>query len=305
MKTIKIKSPAKINIGLKVVGKRADGYHDIETIFQMIDLCDDIVLTESAGAITLHSDNKDIPTDEKNLAYRAAKLLRDRTGVDKGVRIEIGKHIPISAGLGGGSSNAAAALLGLNYIWDLGLSKDELLPTAKSIGADVPLFLSCPRAMGTGRGDELQTLPVKSKFYVILLNPRLHISTEWVYRNLKLELTKNKNDIRIIKFMFERDEIEKAASLMFNDLESVVTEKYSVIADMKEALLSAGAAGSSMSGSGSTVFGIFKDYPSAEKAVESLKLVPAVSKQGNEKWTLFLAENITGLHEVYPREVIV
>jgi 4-diphosphocytidyl-2-C-methyl-D-erythritol kinase len=296
MKTIKIKSPAKINIGLKVVGKRADGYHDIETIFQIIDLCDDIVLTESAGAITLFSDSRDIPIDERNLAYRAAKLLRERTGIDKGVRIEIYKHIPISAGLGGGSSNAAVTLLGLNYIWDLGLSRDELLPIAKTIGADVPLFLSYPRAMGTGKGDELQTMPVKSKFYVILLNPQLHISTEWVYRNLKLELTKNKNDIRIIKFMLERDEIEKAASLMFNDLESAVTEKYSVISDMKEALRLAGAAGSLMSGSGSTVFGIFKDYPSAIRAADGLK---------DEKWSIFLAENITSLHEVYPREVIV
>lgn len=296
MKTIKIKSPAKINIGLKVVGKRADGYHDIETIFQMLDLCDDIVLTESGGAITLFSDNRDIPIDERNLAYKAAKLLKDRRGIDKGVRIEVYKRIPVSAGLGGGSSNAAAALLGLNYIWDLGLSKDALLPMAKTIGADVPFFLSYPRALGTGRGDELQTMSGKSKFYVILLNPQLHISTEWVYRNLKMELTKNKNDIKIIKFMLERDEIEKAASLMFNDLESVVTAKYGIITVMKEALLSAGAAGASMSGSGSTMFGIFKDYPSAKKACESLK---------SEKWTLFLAENITGLHEVYPKEVIV
>ncbi len=296
MKIIKIKSPAKINIGLKVAGKRADGYHDIETIFQMLDLCDDIVLTESADAITLHSNSRDIPTDERNLAYKAAKLLRERTEVDKGVKIEICKHIPIAAGLGGGSSNAAAALLGLNYIWDLGLSRDDLLPMAKTIGADVPFFLSAPRAMGIGRGDELQTLPIKSKFYVILLNPGLHISTQWVYKNLKLELTKNKNDIKIIKFMLEKDEIEKTAGFMFNDLESVVTEEYGVINDMKYALLSEGAAGSLMSGSGSTVFGIFKDYNLAKRAGESLK---------SEKWTLFLAESITGLHEVYPREVIV
>lgn len=293
VKTIKIKSPAKINLGLKVVGKRSDGYHNIETIFQMVSLYDYITLTESESGITLYSNNKDIPLDEKNLAYKAAYLLRERTGVKKGVKIEIDKNIPISAGLGGGSSNAAVTLLGLNYIWELKLPKEELLSIARLLGADVPFFLSGVRALGTGRGDELQILPVANKFYVILLNPRLSISTEWVYKNLKLELTKERKNINIKKFISGKGGVE---DILSNDLESVVIEKYNVIGRMKELLLSAGASGSLMSGSGSTVFGIFKDYSSAKHAGEMLK---------REEWSLFLTEALTGLDKVYPGEVIV
>lgn len=294
MKAVRVKSPAKINLGLKVIKKRADEYHDIETIFQMINLYDVVILRESSDRITLCSDNNAIPLDERNLAYRAAQTLREKIGIKKGVKIEIYKHIPISAGLGGGSSNAAVTLVGLNYLWDLNLSLDDLLPLASSLGADVPFFLAGPTAMGTGRGDELQNLHLKSKFYVILINSGLTISTKWVYDNIELKLTKNGNDIKILKFMFEEDEIEKGAGLLFNDLESVVAERYSIINEMKEALLSAGALGASMSGSGSTVFGIFKDCHSAERAYENLK---------REKWTLFLTENLTS--RVYPEEVIV
>jgi len=296
MKTIKIKSPAKINLGLKIIGKRSDGYHNIETIFQMISLYDDITLTESGTGITLHSNNRDIPLNEKNLAYKAAYLLRERTGVKKGVKIEIDKNIPISAGLGGGSSNAAVTLLGLNYIWELRLSKEELLSIARLLGADVPFFLSGVRAFGTERGDELQILSVTSKFYVILLNPRISISTEWVYKNLKLELTKGRKNISMKEFISEKRDVEDLAVILFNDLESVVVEKYDVISRMKELLLSAGASGSLMSGSGSTVFGIFKDYSSAKQAGEMLK---------RDEWSLFLAESLTGLDNVYPGEVIV
>lgn len=294
MKAVRVKSPAKINLGLKVIKKRADEYHDIETIFQMINLYDVVILRESSDRITLCSDNNAIPLDERNLAYRAAQTLREKIGIKKGVKIEIYKHIPISAGLGGGSSNAAVTLVGLNYLWDLNLSPDDLLPLASSLGADVPFFLAGPTAMGKGRGDELQNLHLKSKFYVILINSGLTISTKWVYDNIELKLTKNGNDIKILKFMFEEDEIEKGAGLLFNDLESVVAERYSIINEMKEALLSAGALGASMSGSGSTVFGIFKDCHSAERAYENLK---------REKWTLFLTENLTS--RVYPEEVIV
>lgn len=296
MKIIKIKSPAKINLGLKVVGKRSDGYHNIETIFQMVSLYDYIKLSESDTGITLYSNNKDIPLNEKNLAYKAAHLLRERSGIKKGVKIEINKNIPISAGLGGGSSNAAAALLGLNYIWELKLPREELLPIAKQIGADVPFFLSGVRAFGTGRGDELQILPVASKFYVILLNPGLSISTEWVYKNLKLELTKDGKNINIKKFISKRGEIEDIRDILSNDLEPVVMEKYDVIGRLKELLLSAGAVGSLMSGSGSTVFGIFKDYSSAKRAGEILK---------REEWSLFLTETLNSLDDVYPGEVIV
>ena len=296
MKTIKIKSPAKINLGLKVIGKRSDGYHNIETIFQMVSLYDDITLTESDTGITLHSNNRDIPLNGKNLTYKAAYLLRERTGVKKGVKIEIDKNIPISAGLGGGSSNAAATLLGLNYIWELRLSKEDLLSIARLLGADVPFFLSGVRAFGTGRGDELQILSVTSKFYVILLNPGISMSTEWVYKNLKLELTKGRKNISIKKFISEKREVEDLAVILFNDLESVVIEKYEVIGRMKDVLLSAGAYGALMSGSGSTVFGIFKDYNLAKQVGEMLK---------RDEWSLFLAETLTSLDNVYPGEVIV
>ncbi|MBI5747681.1 MAG: 4-(cytidine 5'-diphospho)-2-C-methyl-D-erythritol kinase [Nitrospinae bacterium] len=296
MKTIKIKSPAKINLGLKVVGKRSDGYHNIETIFQMVSLYDDITLIESESGITLYSNNKNIPLNEKNLAYRAAYLLRERTGVKKGVKIEIDKNIPVSAGLGGGSSNAAVTLLGLNHIWELKLPKEELLSIARLLGADVPFFLSGVRALGTGRGDELQILPVADKFYVILLNLGFSISTEWVYKNLKLELTKERKNINIKKFISKKGAIGDIRDILSNDLESVVMEKYDVIGRMKELLLSAGAYGSLMSGSGSTVFGIFKDYSSAKQAGEMLK---------REEWSLFLTEALTGLDKIYPGEVIV
>src|SRR3989338_2282241 len=261
----------------------------------MVSLYDEITLTESDSRITLYSNNKDIPLDEKNLAYKAAYLLRERTGVKKGVKIEIDKNIPISAGLGGGSSNAAVTLLGLNYIWELRLSKEELLSIARLLGADVPFFLSGVRAFGTERGDELQILSVTSKFYVILLNPRISISTEWVYKNLKLELTKGRKNINMKKFISERSDIENIKDILFNDLESVVMEKYNIIVRMKDVLLSAGALGSLMSGSGSTVFGLFKDYSSAEQAGKMIK---------GEEWSLFLVETLTSLDK-YPWEVIV
>jgi len=295
MKSIKIKSPAKINLGLRVVGKRDDGYHDIETIFQMVSLYDDIKLTESEEEIILYTNNNTIPSDEKNLAYKAAQLLRKKKGIKRGVKIEIYKNIPVSAGLGGGSSNAAATLLGLNYLWDLKLSNVELSPLARHLGADVPFFLSGPRALGTERGDKLQILPVTNKFYVILLNPRLSISTEWVYKNLKLELTKSRKNINMKKFISERSDIENIKDILFNDLESVVMEKYNIIVRMKDVLLSAGALGSLMSGSGSTVFGLFKDYSSAEQAGKMIK---------GEEWSLFLVETLTSLDK-YPWEVIV
>lgn len=283
---MEIIAPAKINLFLNVIGKRNDGYHEVETILQRIDLADSIILKKIPHGIKIHCDNKDIPVDERNLAYQAANILLDYSKIisDRGVEIEIIKKIPVAAGLGGGSSDAAATLLGLNELWKLGLSQEVLIQLACKLGADVPFFLEEGSisgkgiALGKGRGDELIKLNPLSKIWVILGIPNIKVSTAWVYKNLKnLELKKEvlpdtfySNRCKMILSAVQKGDIKRISQLLYNTLEDVTITHYPIISQIKNNLLEVRAKGVLMSGSGPSVFGIFFDKQDVQEAYNNL-----------------------------------
>ncbi len=270
MKEVRIESPAKVNLFLEVLGKRENGYHNVETILETVDLCDDIILKETKEGIEIESDFPSLPLGRENLAYQAAFLLKKRLGIEKGIQITINKRIPKASGLGGGSSDGASVLLGLNRLWNLGLSYQELTGLAREIGADVPFFLRKGRALGKGRGDELQPLPQGQTLYFVLVSPDFEVSTEWVYENLK-NLTKDARSIRMILFALKSGKIERISDSLYNRLEEVVIPRHPLIGKIKERLLELGACGALMSGSGSSVFGLVEDGKRAKEIYDKIK----------------------------------
>jgi 4-diphosphocytidyl-2-C-methyl-D-erythritol kinase len=293
---LKFKSPAKINLGLKILGKRDDGYHELETLLQMVNLYDEIELETIGSGIEILCDVPGIPQDSSNLAHRAALKLQQKCPNPKqGVRIRLNKSIPAGAGLGGGSGNAACVLMGLNKLWDLKLTRLELLPLASELGSDVPFFLTSPCAIGRGRGEILEPVQHYEKFHVLLVSPGFPIATPWVYQNLKMKLTKDENNISILRKLVLNSEIEALGAGLFNDLEVVVIKRYAVIQSIKQALLALGAQGVLLSGSGSTVFAVFDRSERAESAFANYK---------KEDGELFLTETITGFSEFLPEEIL-
>lgn len=288
MKSISIKSPAKINLRLQVTGKRQDNYHNIYTLFQMIDLCDLITLTGREDGITIKS-NGNIPVGRSNLAHKAASTVFDKYGLPGGIEIEIDKHIPVAAGLGGGSSNAASTIMGINRLFSLNIPQEEMMEIGRKIGADVPFFLSgYTSAVGEGRGDILEKREITDDFYILLVNPGLEISTAWVYANLGL--TKSVDDCRISKFM-SKVSLKEIILGLRNDLENVVISRYPIIGDIKERLVELGALGSAMSGSGSTLFGIFQDSDS---------VMSAYNRWDIPNCQFFVAKPVRSRQDVYP-----
>lgn len=272
MPLMEISAPAKINLFLNVLGKRDDGYHNLETILQKIGLSDTIILKEIKSGIRISCLQEEIPTDEENLAYRAASLLLDYTQVKKGVEIEIIKRIPVAAGLGGGSSDAASSLKGLNRLWQLGLSEGVLSRLAAQLGADVPFFLTSGQAaLGRGRGDELVELKPLPQMWLVLAVPEIKVSTAWVYKNLEtFGLTKADLKGKIILSAIQRGELAGIGGGLFNSLEAVTIAHYPIIAQIKQELVNFGARGALMSGSGPSVFGIFPSQREAEMAINRL-----------------------------------
>jgi len=267
-----LKAPAKINWFLEVCGLREDGYHDIKSLIQKVTLYDILTFLPS-NELILKTDLL-IPS-EQNLVYKAVALLRRECGVDKGVEIHLKKNIPVSAGLGGGSSDAASTLLGLNEMWSLGLSVDELCLLAESLGADIPFFLHGPLAFVEGRGERITVLKASESIDILLVKPSVAVSTKWAYeafdQNSKLTNRVNKIDNinRLIHAITETG-INKETNF-FNDLESVIIKNFPVIAEIKALLLREGAIFSLMSGSGSTVFGVFDSKERAETASKVFK----------------------------------
>ncbi len=291
--TLQLKSPAKINLGLFILGKREDGYHELETLFQMVSLYDTLELTALPTGIELLCDHPGVPADATNLVVRAARLLlaKDAGGRTLGCRIHLKKQIPIGAGLGGGSGNAGLALRGLNQLWGLGLGTPQLMEIAAQLGSDVPFFLGAPAALGRGRGEHLTPLQPAKKFYVILLYPRVAVATSEVYKGLNLDLTKNQKNINILHQFFSKSDIASLGAHLHNDLEPVVFKRYPVVQKAKEALSSVNPDGVLVSGSGSTVFAIFGDSDRASQAFVRLQ-------EGD--WDLFLTETVTRLSEFLP-----
>lgn len=294
---LKFRTPAKINLGLYVLGKRPDGFHELETLFQMVSLYDEVELEPREEGVVLECEAPGIPTDGTNLVVRAARMLQESVprAAGKGCRIRLEKRIPAGAGLGGGSGNAALVLWGLNRLWDLGLERSALMEIAARLGSDIPFFLSAPQAIGRGRGEELTPLEPAEKFHVVILFPRVAIPTGEVYQRLKLELTTHPKTITILQKFFTQSDIAGLAAHLHNDLESIVLERYPVVRRAREALCAQNAEGVLLSGSGSALFGIFAGRAGAEQAYARL--------QAND-WDVFLTETVARFEEFLPGELL-
>ncbi|MGH7369553.1 MAG: 4-(cytidine 5'-diphospho)-2-C-methyl-D-erythritol kinase [Candidatus Methylomirabilaceae bacterium] len=255
MDQIAIPSPSKINLYLEVLGRRDDGYHEIRSIAVLTELCDTIVLTKRASGITVGATNPEVPTGPENLCHRAADLVLRHCGIRAGVGVRIEKQIPIAGGMGGGSSNAAATLWGLNLLYELGLPREALMRLGADLGSDVPLFFSRGAAFVSGRGEQVEELPVLRPRWLVIATPGMQISTASVYQRLRLPLTSEETGSRM-RALFQSGQEEAALSCCFNRLEDVVLAAFPAIVALKQRLSSGGARPVLVSGSGPTVFGL-------------------------------------------------
>lgn len=267
-----LKAPAKINLSLDVLHRRPDGYHEVDMVMTMIDLADRIALEErNDGDIRLWSNSGIIPLDEHNLAWRAAALLRERFGIRKGVTISIYKEIPVSAGLAGGSSDAAAVLKGLNHLWRLGASLEELMEIGQALGSDVPFCLLQGTARATGRGERLEPLPTMPSCWVVLAKPPIGISTADVYGQLDVsEIQERPNTAALIAALTAGD-FQGIVRHMGNVLEPVVFRRHPEVAALKDRMLRFAKQGVLMSGSGPTVYALLRQEAQARKLMRDLR----------------------------------
>ena len=283
---LEILAPAKINLYMGVLGKRACGYHDIVSVMQKIDLCDRLHLSLEGSEFALHCPASNLPEDSSNLVWKAAFAFFGHTGIKNTVRITLHKTIPVAAGLGGGSSDAAAALCGLNRLFDAGLSEDALLALGGGLGSDVPFFVAHHQtALATGTGVDLKPISGPQGYWLVLVNPGIAVSTRWVYENLLL--TSDDNPYKLSGYShdpeFVRSRLEAVfrgesdCPPLFNDLERVTTAAHPVILTIKKQLVDDGALVALMSGSGPTVFGVFLQFEQAKRARDHVrKLYPEV-----------------------------
>lgn len=266
MRTLTLRSPAKLNLFLKVLNKRPDGYHNLKTLFERITLSDEIrFVTTRTGKIRIFCNHPQVPRGPKNLVYRVAVLLKERYDIHAGVDIHIRKRIPVAAGLAGGSSNAATTLLALNRCWRLGLSRRELCRLGRQIGSDVPFFLHDVRwALGTGRGDVIQKLDLPIRLWHVLVVPKCEMLTSKVYGRLNLKLTKNSDNVNILLRSFKINNIKRAKQLLANDLETSILRIRPSLIEVKRRLEKLLAEGVCFSGSGPSVFGVTDSRLQAE-----------------------------------------
>lgn len=276
-------SPAKINLFLHVKRRRPDGYHDLFSLMCRVGLYDEIRIRPTHGTISLQCSDPALPVDESNLAYRAARLFFETTGLQGGCEIHLAKRIPVAAGLGGGSSNAASVLLGLNHLQGQPLSRRKLMALGRNLGADVPFFIFQSPALASGIGDRLQVFDGLAPWHVLIVFPLFTVSTRMVYQKLNLRLTKRQKQPT-------RAHLKKHAltpSLyLYNDLETVTLALYPELSRIKDWLSAQGALGTLMSGSGPSVFGLFPDLNRAQAASATLP--------HGRQWRLFLADLLTG-----------
>ncbi len=288
-----IKAPAKINLFLEIFGKRYDGYHEIETVMQEIDLVDDIVIEEKEEGIELtctnpqippplchpersegshlrdssatpQNDKQCVPAGKDNIVWKAAELMQRETGINRGAKIHLVKRIPMGAGLGGGSSDAAATLKGLNKLWKAGLNEVELMRLASRLGSDVPFFIKGSTAICRGRGEIVTPVPVNTYFSYVLLYPDIEISTASIYQNLKIDLTKAVKDVRFLLETLKDGNPESMGKLLYNRLEEVALRLYPDLRRIKEALRAYNFCGLLLSGSGSVIYGLCRRQSDAE-----------------------------------------
>lgn len=270
--SMNLKALAKINLGLDVLGRRENGYHDVRMVMQTIYLYDNITLQKiETPEIQLKTNLHFLPVDDKNIAYKAAKMLMDEFGLEGGIRITLDKHIPVAAGLAGGSSNAAAVLVGMNRMYELGLSEQDLMDRGVKLGADVPYCIMRGTVLAEGIGEILTPLDPLPKCYVLVAKPAISISTKTVYEKLDSHEIEDHPDIDSILAGLEEGDLEKVASSMGNVLERVTIDDYPIIEDIKNVMKDNGALNAMMSGSGPTVFGIYDDKKLAKQAQEKIR----------------------------------
>jgi len=269
---IKLKALAKINLGLDVLGRRENGYHDVRMIMQSIYLYDNVTIEkQEEPGIQLMTNLHYLPVDEKNIAYKAAKMLMDEFQIASGVKIVLDKHIPVAAGMAGGSSNAAAVLVGMNRLFDLNLSQQELMDRGVKLGADVPYCVMRGTVLAEGIGEILTPLDPLPKCYVLIAKPAISVSTKVVYEKLDSKEIEEHPDIDAFIEGLQEQNLEKVAASMGNVLERVTVDDYPIIDDIKKVMMEAGALNAMMSGSGPTVFGIFADKKTAREAQRKMR----------------------------------
>ena len=265
------KAYGKINLGLDVLRRRPDGYHEVKMIMQMVDIYDTLTFEKREdNQIVLSANREEIPCDESNLIYKAAKLLFDYKQVAYGVNIHLEKRIPVAAGMAGGSTDAAAAFTGLNELFELGVTQQELMELAVKVGADVPYCILGGCALSEGIGEVLTPLPNPPYCEMVIAKPDINVSTKYVYENLNLPELKTHPDIDGMREAIEAGSLEGIINRLENVLESVTVKKYGIIQDIKDEMISLGASNAIMSGSGPTVFGFFNSKEEAEAAKEKI-----------------------------------
>lgn len=290
MKSIKLKSRAKINLSIDVLGKRKDGYHLVEMIMQTIDLYDLIEIQEiQDNQIILKSDSNEIPLDSNNLIYKAATIIKQEFNINKGVEVYIEKNIPVAAGMAGGSSNAAAILVGLNKLWNLNLSDQKLEEIGLKLGADVPFCINGGAVLASGIGEKLTPIKGLTKDTCILVcKPDLFVSTKEVYECIDSKDIEKRPDNKFLIECLKNEDTVQLAKNMFNVLEEVTVEKHPVIKQIKNTMIKNKALGAMMSGSGPTVFGLYKNKEDAMQCKSILEkkfkqtFVVACEKKGVE-----------------------
>lgn len=269
---MKIKAYAKINISLDIVGKREDGYHLLEMIMQSIDLYDEISIEKQKENITITCDKQYVPTDERNLAYKAAKLFKEEYNITSGVSININKNIPVCAGLAGGSTDAAAVLKIMNKLFNINASEEKLMELGLKLGADVPYCISGGTAVCKGIGEDVSKIrPFKDKI-LVLVKPPFGVSTKSVYQDFDLGKVRSHPKTDLLIKAIENDNLELVCNNMKNLLENVTLRKHKILMNIKEEMRRSGAIGTMMSGSGPTVFAFFDNMLSAQRCFEKMKL---------------------------------
>jgi 4-diphosphocytidyl-2-C-methyl-D-erythritol kinase len=280
------KSPCKVNLLLNILGKRADGFHELETVLQPVNFCDELVFERVGSGIKLSCSDKSLPVNSKNLVYRAATGFLQAAKISDGVKIHLEKKIPLAAGLGGGSGNAATTLLALNELFSRPLTPEKLHKIAESLGSDIPFFLQNKPALATGRGEKIQPLENFSALNgraFLLIHPGFGVSTPWAYQNLArfpAALNGQKGRAEKLISLLQTDNWPAVAAGFYNSLEAPALEKFSILQLFQEFLRANGALAALMSGSGSTTFAIVKNVSPAESLAEKFK-----SKFGQNCWT--------------------
>lgn len=271
MDKLQLKAYGKINLGLDVIRKRPDGYHDLDMIMQMVDVYDDVIIEKKAGEeIVVKADAAVLSNGKDNLAYMAAKMLFDEFGIKSGVEITIHKRIPIAGGMAGGSSDCATTLIGINEMFNLGLSKQQLMERGVKLGADVPYCVLGGTAIARGIGEVLTPLPTPPQCHVIIAKPPISVSTAYVYGHIRPDEITKRPDIEQMTLAIKEQDLNKLSDLLYNVMEEVTVSEYPVIEKLKSVMLENGALNSIMSGSGPTVFGLFDDRKKAQAAMKAL-----------------------------------